>query len=241
MSYEGGPDHVILPGGNQPYPDAGRRQRAVYRHPRFYPLIMHMLGRYQAGGMERFHFYQLSGYEHIEGGGPDVNGWAAYVGTDELPYEPGDDAQDAIQINTPNRADLIKSITGGAMKAWAALLGGGSGGLVAGSVSGAATSGTTASLSSSTPSGGTAPYTRQWTRDGVSVSGATAATLNDAGLTPGQTSSYRVRYTDSTAPTPLTATSSAFSITTPGGSGGGGMGSIPISSVWGLRRLRLRG
>jgi hypothetical protein len=215
--YEGGPDHPMVYGGNYPFPNWGYRQHAVVRHPRYYGILLHILRVKQDSGVVAFHTYQLSGNDRTEDDGWEITAWAAYQGSDQLPYVPGDDAQDAIQTSTPDRVDLIRSITGGAVKAFAALYNATPSEptqLAAGTVSGSATSPTAASLTSTSPTGGTSPYTRQWQRDGVDVTGATSAGLSVTGLTPGSTHTFRVRYTDSDSP-PATVVSNTLSITQP--------------------------
>lgn len=82
--------------------------------------------------------------------------------------------------------------------------------LVAGALSKVSVGNTTASLSSTAASGGTGPYTQQWYRStspgftpgaGNIVAAATALTLNDSGLSPGQVYYYKVVYTDAVAAT----------------------------------------
>lgn len=80
--------------------------------------------------------------------------------------------------------------------------------ITAGALSKVSVGNTTASLSATAASGGTGPYTQQWYRStspgftpGIAnlVSGATALTLNDSGLSPGQVYYYKVVYTDALA------------------------------------------
>lgn len=95
-------------------------------------------------------------------------------------------------------------------------------GLAAGALTKGAVTSTTAALSSAVATGGTTPYTYQWYRSVVTgftpgggniISGATALTLNDSGLTPGTQYYYVVKATDS-AGTPATANSSQLSVAT---------------------------
>lgn len=77
--------------------------------------------------------------------------------------------------------------------------------LTAGVITEVSVGSTTASLSATAATGGTGPYTYQWYRSttsgftpggGNAVSGATALTLDDTGLTPGTLYYYKVVATD---------------------------------------------
>lgn len=94
--------------------------------------------------------------------------------------------------------------------------------LAAGALSQNSVSPTTASLTSAVATGGTGPYTYQWYKStttgfspggGSLISGATALTLSDSGLTPGTQYYYKVVATDSAA-TPATANSSQLAVAT---------------------------
>lgn len=94
--------------------------------------------------------------------------------------------------------------------------------LTMGSVSVLAVGSTTDSLSTAAPSTGTGPYTYQWYRGGSatftvagssSISGATASSVAQSGLTPATTYFYRVVATDS-AGTPDTGTSAGVQVVT---------------------------
>lgn len=82
--------------------------------------------------------------------------------------------------------------------------------ITAGALSKVLIGASTAQLSSAAASGGTAPYTYQWYRSQTTgfspgpsniLTGQTSLTLNDSGLTPGQTYFYVVVATDSVAAT----------------------------------------
>lgn len=103
--------------------------------------------------------------------------------------------------------------------------------LASGTITVGAIGGTTLSLSISSATGGTGPYFYQWYRSidanftpGPSniLTGATSTTLNDTGLTKGETYAYRVKTTDS-APNAVdsvavTATTLAYQIVFDGNS-----------------------
>lgn len=95
--------------------------------------------------------------------------------------------------------------------------------LAAGALSQNSVGSTTASLTSAVATGGTGPYTYQWYKSvttgfspgaGNLITGATALTLSDSGLTPGTQYYYKVVATDSVAAT-ATATQLAVATTQP--------------------------
>jgi hypothetical protein len=122
IGYEGGPGYPLLAGGTAiPSNGAvlinvGPKGHAVWRHPRYYGILLHIFRLYQDSGLERLHIFEVSGTDS-----QDSVGWPAYVGSAEAAYVPGDAAQDAIQINSFDRLDLIRSITGGAVQSWGSL------------------------------------------------------------------------------------------------------------------------
>ncbi|WP_435011778.1 hypothetical protein P12x_006011 (plasmid) [Tundrisphaera lichenicola] len=114
ITYEGGPELML------PYfctANYGRRSHAVHRHPRFYGFMLNTLRQYEAQGLTLFTLYFMNGEDHVEG--TTFYMWSAYTGTTQRPYSPGRPDQDAIQINQFDRLDLIESVTGGAISAWA--------------------------------------------------------------------------------------------------------------------------
>ena len=112
------------------------------------------------------------------------------------------------------------------------------GALVAGSISitTPATS-TTVGLTVTEATGGTGPCTRQWHRStssgftpgvGTALSGATALTLSETGLTPSTSYYYKVVQTDSAT---ASVTTAQKAVTTTSGGGGGGATTCLMLSV----------
>lgn len=95
--------------------------------------------------------------------------------------------------------------------------------LTAGALSQVSVSDIAASLASAAATGGTTPYTYQWYRavsgatftpgGGNILTGKTALTLSDTGLTPGTIYFYRVVTVDTASGTPNTVTSTGLAVT----------------------------
>lgn len=121
ITYEGGPEGMFMPGGSGI--NRGPSSHAFIRHPRWYDLYQHSLRVLQDSnggntGCTLFHDYLVSG--GAVGAGNNYAQWDAYSTTLQLPYAPGNPTQDAIQINQFDRVDLVQSVTGAALLAYAA-------------------------------------------------------------------------------------------------------------------------
>jgi hypothetical protein len=136
-------------------------------------------------------------------------------------------AQDAIQINTPDRMDIIQSGMGTAMNLMASRYNATAiPPVVAGTLSPGAITDTSITYSIATNSAGTPPYSNQlqirqhgtttWNPSGSGVLGATA-TLTASGLTAGTGYDARVLVSDSAS---VTSTSNTITTTTTGAGGG---------------------
>ena len=120
IAYEGGPQTMHMGGGTNV--NAAAIGHAMIRHPRWLGNFQNSLRPLQDStglgkGCTLFEDFEHSG---VDGNQGNWNQWSAYSVTDQLPYVPGDPTQDAIQVNQFDRMDLVHSVTGGALRAWAA-------------------------------------------------------------------------------------------------------------------------
>jgi hypothetical protein len=110
--YEGGPDFLAVQGGTTV--DYQALGRATVLHPRTGGVVQHLFRIRNDSGCTTFNVFNSGDVDR------PYSQWSAYRHTAELPYAPGDPAQDAIQTGTPDRdrVDLARSVTGWAVNAW---------------------------------------------------------------------------------------------------------------------------
>jgi hypothetical protein len=119
--YEGGPDFLSLYYGGNGHP--ANMNHAIARNTRWYGLYQHIKRVYQDGDGEGRGFVLWLDFI-VDGVDTDQGlGWPSHSGTAQPDYVPGNPTQDAIQNTTPDRLDIVHSVTGGAMRRWASLLG----------------------------------------------------------------------------------------------------------------------
>jgi hypothetical protein len=117
--YEGGPNIVGVSarkdnhGGPYGTPNVGQIMHGIERHPRHFGAMQESLRIGQDSGAKVSNIFAYQGYEYFS-----AEQWGHYRRDDEPPYTSGNATQDAIQINQPDRTDLIWCITGGAVKAF---------------------------------------------------------------------------------------------------------------------------
>jgi hypothetical protein len=242
--YEGGNDILLVECRDDhhsfPYGllNNGWKNHAVQRHPRLYGIDQIRYVIAQDSGCVSATVFQLQG-----GDTQQLEAWGTYFAQDQLPYAPGDPAQDAIQINQVENTPLLQSIAGGAVKALQLRFSDTPGSLTAGHATAGSATATTASASATDATGGTTPYTYRWYRSttsgvlgsAVTTGGGTETTrsLADAGLTPSTAYYYTLRYTDAAA---ATADSNQVAVST---SASSPTGSIVLQDIPAFRNLRV--
>lgn len=123
--YEGGDDHYSLRGLDDDhyptfdYAKFGRVNHATRRDPRAFGMGIYRLQSFQDAGCIRYHKYSHAHLDQADFA--NGAGWNTYDHTDQLPYVPGDPAQDAIQRIDPADPNQLKSMTGGVLLHWMSL------------------------------------------------------------------------------------------------------------------------
>ena len=121
-NYEGGPASMVMylwP--NRPPSRFIERSHAAHRDPRWFGIIGHHLQSQQDAGVGTYHFYYLGGAGDFIESGPTCQMWSACTSNNQ-PLGTGDPILDAANRATPDRMDLIKSETAGALTHWGALV-----------------------------------------------------------------------------------------------------------------------
>jgi hypothetical protein len=122
--YEGGFDILMLQARDDdhpgPYPSPNRPyyNHAMQRHPRMYGIELNDFRTFENSGCSFQNIFMLMGSDTR-----NVEAWGTYRAAGQLPYAPGDPAQDATQVDHVDRQDLIRSIQGGAVAYYASLFG----------------------------------------------------------------------------------------------------------------------